>query len=66
MFNVPQGWHSDTDTDSTGSVSERHPGMFNVPQGWHSETDTDSTGPVSERHPGMFNVPQGVAQRHRH
>ena len=22
MFNVPQGWHSDTDTMNTGSVSE--------------------------------------------
>ena len=49
MFNVPQGWHSDTDTVGSNSVSARLPGMFNVPQGRHNDSNTVRTGSVSVR-----------------
>ena len=59
MFNGPQGWHSDSDTVSTGSVSARPPGMFYVPQGWHSDADSSSSSSVSASPPVVFYVPQG-------
>ena len=65
MFNVPQGWHSDSDTVNTGSDSARPPGMFNVPQGWHSDSDTVSTSSVSARPLVCLTYP-GMAQRLRH